>query len=112
MTVSSNSDAPLLQVNELKTHFPIRKGVFSRIGGYVQAVDGVSLTINQGETLGLVGESGSGKSTFGKSVMRLVEPTSGEVRIDGVDITNYQADLKCSTTGGRCRWCFRIRTPL
>ncbi len=87
MTVSPQSTIPLLQVNDLKTHFPIRKGVFSRIGGYVRAVDGVSLTINQGETLGLVGESGSGKSTFGKSVMRLVEPTAGEVKIDGVDIT-------------------------
>ena len=87
MTRSADSSVPLLQVTDLKTHFPIRKGVFSRIGGYVRAVDGVSLTINQGETLGLVGESGSGKSTFGKSVMRLVEPTSGEVRIDGVDIT-------------------------
>ncbi len=87
MTAAPNSNGPVLQVTDLKTHFPVRNGVFSRISGHVRAVDGVSLSINQGETLGLVGESGSGKSTFGKSVMRLVEPTSGEVRLDGVDIT-------------------------
>ncbi|HIL97906.1 MAG TPA: ATP-binding cassette domain-containing protein, partial [Pseudomonadales bacterium] len=81
------SDAPLLEVKDLKTCFPIRKGVFSKINGYVYAVDGVSLAVKDGETLGLVGESGSGKSTLGKSILRLVEPTSGEIKIRGNEIT-------------------------
>jgi len=79
---------PLLQVSNLKTHFPIRSGVLSRVSGYVYALDGVSFEMQHGETLGLVGESGSGKSTLGKSIMRLVEPTSGEIRLDGTDITH------------------------
>ncbi len=79
--------APLLEVIDLKTHFPIRTGVFSRVSGHVYAVDGVSINLREGETLGLVGESGSGKSTLGKSIMRLVEPTSGEIKISGVAIT-------------------------
>lgn len=80
-------DHPLLEVTDLKTHFPIRRGVFSRISGHVYAVDGVSLSLGDSETLGLVGESGSGKSTLGKSIMRLVEPTSGQVKINGTEIT-------------------------
>jgi len=76
----------ILEVRNLKKHFPIRKGLFSRLAGYVLAVDGVSFNIYQGETLGLVGESGCGKSTVGKSVLRLIEPTDGEVRILGKDI--------------------------
>lgn len=80
-------DSPLLEVTDLKTHFPIRRGVFSRVSGHVYAVDGVSLSLGDSETLGLVGESGSGKSTLGKSIMRLVEPTSGQVKINGTEIT-------------------------
>lgn len=88
MPLDQKSKSPLLlNVKDLKTHFPIRKGVFSRISGHVYAVDGVSLTMEDGETLGLVGESGSGKSTLGKSIMRLVEPTSGSIEISGTEIT-------------------------
>jgi peptide/nickel transport system ATP-binding protein len=69
----------LLEVHDLKMHFPIRKGFWRRIAGYVKAVDGVSFSIAKGATFGLVGESGCGKSTTGRCIMRLYEPTSGEI---------------------------------
>src|SRR5689334_10268675 len=74
---------PLLEVRDLKKHFPIRRGLFSRTAGYVYAVDGVSFTIGKGETLGLVGESGSGKTTAGKAILKLIEPTAGTIRLQG-----------------------------
>jgi oligopeptide/dipeptide ABC transporter ATP-binding protein len=77
---------PVLDVRDLKKHFPIRKGLLRGIAGHVYAVDGVSFSIGPGETLGLVGESGCGKSTVARAVIRLIEPTSGEVRIMGRDI--------------------------
>src|SRR3989475_10211690 len=77
---------PLIEVRGLKTWFPVRSGVISRITGHVRAVDGVDLTISQGETLGLVGESGCGKSTLGRTILRLVEPTAGEVYFRGKNI--------------------------
>jgi peptide/nickel transport system ATP-binding protein len=80
-------DRMLLEVKDLRTHFPIRRGAWGRVRGHVRAVDGVSLHIAKGETLGLVGESGCGKSTLGRSVLRLLEPTSGSVALDGVELT-------------------------
>ena len=78
--------APLLDVTNLETHFPIRRGLLRRQVGAVRAVDGVSFTIDKGRTLGLVGESGCGKTTVGRSVLRLVEPTRGAVRFAGQDV--------------------------
>ena len=80
---TSGGTAPLLEVTDLKKHYPVRKGLFSRTVGQVLAVDGISFTINAGETLGLVGESGCGKSTAGKAILKLIEPTSGIVKVHG-----------------------------
>jgi peptide/nickel transport system ATP-binding protein len=77
--------AALLQVKDLQVHFPIRKGLFQRVSGYVRAVDGVTLDISPGRTLGLVGESGCGKTTVGKGLLRLVAPTGGQVLVGGAD---------------------------
>ena len=67
---------PLLDVRDLRVHFPVRSGIIPRRSGFVRAVDGVTLDIRPGETLGLVGESGCGKSTLGKAIVRLLKPTS------------------------------------
>jgi peptide/nickel transport system ATP-binding protein len=80
--------APLLQVLDLVKHFPVQGGVLGRTTAVVRAVDGVSFEIARGETLSLVGESGCGKSTVGRAILRLIEPTSGEVYLDGQRIDN------------------------
>jgi oligopeptide transport system ATP-binding protein len=76
----------LLEIRDLKKHFPVGEGLFSRNKGAVKAVDGVSLTVEQGETLGIVGESGCGKSTLGRTILRLIEPTSGEIYFKGKNL--------------------------
>jgi len=78
---------PLLDVRDLKVHFPIKRGLLSRTVGHVFAVDGVSFQLGRGETLGIVGESGCGKTTTGLGVLRLIQPTSGTVLYDGRDIS-------------------------
>lgn len=86
-------ERPLLELEELKVYFPIRQGiVFERKVADVQAVDGVSLDVRRGETVGLVGESGCGKSTLARTVIRINEATAGKVRFDGLDITNLKGE--------------------
>ena len=87
----STARLPLLEVHNLEKRFPIVKGLFSRVSGQVHAVDGVSFHIAPGETLGLVGESGCGKSTVGRTLLKLLEPTAGTIRVDGEDITGLDA---------------------
>src|SRR3954454_1337164 len=79
---------PLVEVENLTKRFPVRDGVFSRTKGVVHAVEGVNLTVNRGETLGIVGESGCGKSTTARLIVRLLDPTAGTIRFDGEDITH------------------------
>jgi hypothetical protein len=76
----------LVVVRDLKKYFPIRRGILSRVVGQVKAVDGISFAVAKGETLGLVGESGSGKTTVGRCILRLIEPTDGEVRFENTDV--------------------------
>jgi oligopeptide transport system ATP-binding protein len=83
---------PLLSVRNIKKHFPIKGGLLGRQVGQVHAVDGVSFDIAPGETLGLVGESGCGKSTTGRCIMRLIEPTSGELHFQGRDVTRLEGE--------------------
>ena len=77
---------PILEVKDLQVHFPIRRGLLQRTVGHVKAVDGVSFTLNRGETLGLVGESGCGKTTAGRALLRLIPATGGTANFDGQDI--------------------------
>ena len=86
---------PVLEARGLRTHFPIRRGILQRTVGHVRAVDGVDLAVFPGETLGLVGESGCGKSTLGRTLLRLLPATEGEVRFEGRDVLSLRgADLK------------------
>lgn len=110
MAIEPETSAPLadgrqediIQVRDLKVHFPVRGGFLGTTAAAVKAVDGVNLEIKRGETLGLVGESGCGKSTLGRAILRVVKPIHGTVIFDGVDITNlsphalrrYRADLQ------------------
>ena len=83
---------PLVRVDDLKMHFPIRTGLLKRETGAVRAVDGISFDVHRGETLGLVGESGCGKSTAGRAVLRLYEPTDGAITFEGRDITHLEGE--------------------
>lgn len=89
MTIQNNH---LLVVEDLKTYFPIKKGLFRKTVGYVKAVDGVSFAIAKGQTLGLVGESGCGKTTTGRTLLRLIEPTDGSVIFDGQDVFSQRSE--------------------
>ncbi len=83
---TNEPQAELLRVSDLRVHYPVRKGILQRVRGMVKAVDGVSLTLRAGESLGLVGESGSGKTTVGRAVLALIKATDGRVLFDGQDV--------------------------
>jgi len=93
--VAKPAKAPVVEVRDLKKHFPVREGLLRRTVGHVYAVDGVSFSIAEGETLGLVGESGCGKSTVGRVLLRLIEPTAGSIHVEGRDVTTMpRAELR------------------
>src|SRR5689334_6838952 len=89
---SPSNDGALVSVRDLKTHFPIRKGLLAKTVGYVKAVDGVSFDVQPGKTLGLVGESGCGKTTVGRTILRLIPATGGEVVYKGIDFFSYHGE--------------------
>ena len=86
MSERGDGKSPLIEVKKLVKYFPVRRGPFQRVQAWIKAVDDVSFAVMEGQTLGLVGESGCGKTTVGRMMLRLVEPTSGQVLFDGVDI--------------------------
>src|SRR5437660_12516149 len=87
---STNGGDPLVEVRSVKKYFPIRKGLLQREVARVHAVDDVTFSVREGETLGLVGESGCGKSTLGRTVLRLLDPTSGDVKFRGRSIAKLR----------------------
>lgn len=101
-----DKSSPLLEVEELKVHFPIRKGLLQRVKGHVRAVDGVSLSLLPGQTLALVGESGCGKTTLGKAVLRMLAPTSGEVRFAGQSLIGLEG-RRLQAARGRMQMVFQ-----
>ena len=89
---SGKSNGYLLEVRDLRKYFPVKKGILARVSDYVKAVDGISFEIRPGETLGLVGESGCGKTTAGRTILRLIEPTGGEVFFNGAAVSRLSGE--------------------
>src|SRR3954469_5802777 len=87
----AGSDDVLVEARGVEKYFPVREGLLRKTVANIQAVDGVDLAIRRGETIGLVGESGCGKSTLGRTILRLIEPTGGEILFEGADLTKLSA---------------------
>jgi peptide/nickel transport system ATP-binding protein/oligopeptide transport system ATP-binding protein len=102
-------EAPVIEATGLKKCFPVKEGLLRRTSRRLRAVDGVSFAIREGETLGLVGESGCGKSTLARTLLRLIEPTAGSIRLDGQDITRL-GKRALRPHRRRMRSFFRIRS--
>ena len=100
---------PVVEVEDLVMHFPIKKGLLQRTVGHVRAVDGISFSVPRGTTTALVGESGCGKTTTGRCVLHLLEPTSGTVRFEGRDLAELTAE-NSERCGAGCRSSSKIRT--
>ena len=92
MTKNAQNNDVVLKVEHLTKHYPIKKGLFGKSGACVHALEDASFEVHRGETFAIVGESGCGKSTTGKCILRLTEPTSGEVWLDGEDFTKLRGD--------------------
>ena len=88
---SNGNNRYIVEVKNLKQYFPIKAGLMQRVVGYVKAVDDISFKIERGKTMGLVGESGCGKTTVGKTILRLLKPTSGKVIYDGIDVMSLDS---------------------
>ena len=87
-----SAPTPLLEISELRVNYPVRRGLLGRASGWVKAVDGVSLTLGAGETLGVVGESGCGKTTLARAILRLTPPSSGRIELEGNDILAFKGE--------------------
>jgi ABC-type microcin C transport system duplicated ATPase subunit YejF len=97
--IAPNDSVPLLEVRDFKVYYPIKKGLLQRVVDHVRAVDGVSFTLPQGQTLALVGESGCGKTTLGKALLNLIDPAGGQVMFDGVDVTGSTGEVRRKRCG-------------
>ena len=98
-----NAQAPLLEVRDLRKWYDLRGGIIPRVRGHVRAVDGVSFAVRPGEVLGIAGESGSGKSTIGRCVLRLIEPTAGEITFRRPMTSRSSTGASCACSGARRR---------
>ncbi|NDI35071.1 ABC transporter ATP-binding protein [Chengkuizengella sediminis] len=97
LSTNINDTTTILEVHKLKKHFPIKSGILQKTSGHIRAVDGISFSIKKGETIGIVGESGCGKSTIGRTIIRLYEPTDGQIIFKGQDISHLrEAELRQS----------------